>query len=239
MKREIKVVGIISSTRENGNTATLVREVLKGAKEEGALVTEIFLPKYNLKPCIGCLKCTNEGRCPLPDKFEEIRKLVYEADGIVLGSPTYATEYNSILKCFFERLGPYTLYASLLGGKYSVGISTAYGNAAKKVAKNLTNIFKFGIFERSYVSGFLGSNTMVNGEEIRMAESPDNLNKAHDLGIKITRDIRNNNKYHFQNLIMRLVISLQLKPIFQRSILKNKDGRERATYKSLLERGLI
>lgn len=54
-------------------------------------------------------------------------------------SATYAREYNSIMKCFFERLGSYKLYASLLGGKYGAGISTAYdGNTAKKVAKNLT-----------------------------------------------------------------------------------------------------
>lgn len=161
MKKNIKVVGVISSSRFNGNTATLVREALKGAEDEGATVTEIFLPKYKLASCTGCLKCTAQGKCPLPDDFEEIRKLIYEADGIILGSPTYATEYNSIMKCFFERLGPYTLYASLLGGKYGVGISTAYGNTAKKVAKDLTGIFKFGIFQRSYVSGFLGVNTII------------------------------------------------------------------------------
>lgn len=165
--------------------------------------------------------------------------LNYEADGIILGSPTYAMEHNAIMKCFFERLGPYTLYASLLGGKYGVGISTSYGNAAKKVAKGLTDIFKFGIFERSYVSGFLGVNTMVKGVERRVDESPDNMKKAHNLGRKITRDIKRGNKYPFQNLIIRLVISFFLKPIFQRSILRNKEGRERATYNNLLQRGLI
>ncbi|NMB66001.1 MAG: flavodoxin family protein [Spirochaetes bacterium] len=239
MKKDIKVVGVISSARFNGNTAILVREALKGAKDEGASVTEIFLPKYKLGFCTGCLTCTAEGKCPILDDLEEIRKLIYEADGIILGSPTYSMEHNAIMKCFFERLGPYTLYASLLGGKYGAGISTAYGTEAKKVAKGLTSIFKFGIFQRSYVSGFLGVNTMVKGVERRVDESPDNLKKAHDLGRKITRDIKSSNKYPFQNLIMRLVISLYLKPIFKRSILCNKEGRERATYNSLLQRGLI
>lgn len=148
-------------------------------------------------------------------------------------------EQNAIMKCFFERLGPYTLYASLLGGKYGAGISTAYGTTAKKVAKGLTGIFKFAIFQRSYVSGYLGVNTMVKGVEKKAYESPDSMKKAHDLGRKIVSDIKSGNKYPFQNLVMRMIISLYLKPIFKRSILKNKDGRERATYNSLLKRGLI
>lgn len=53
------------------------------------------------------------------------------------------------------------------------------------------------------------------------------------------KDIKSNNKYPFQNLIMRLIIALQLKPIFTKYILKNKDGKERATYRSLYQRGLI
>ncbi|MDP4145874.1 MAG: flavodoxin family protein [Bacillota bacterium] len=239
MKKGIKVVGIISSARFNGNTAALVREALKGAEAEGASVTEVFLPKYKLGFCTGCLTCTAEGKCPIPDDFENLRKIIYEADGIILGSPTYATEHNAIMKCFLERLGPYTLYSSLLGGKYGAGISTAYGSTAKKVAKGLTGVFKFGIFQRSYVSGFLGINTMVKGVERRMDKDIDCLNKANLLGRKMVLDIKSENKYPLQNLIMRLIIPIFLKPVFKKSILRNKDGRERATYNSLLKRGLI
>jgi multimeric flavodoxin WrbA len=239
MKKDIKVVGVISSARMKGNTATLVREALKGAEEEGAEVTEIFLLKYKLECCTGCLACTSQGKCPIPDDLEEIRKIIYEADGIILGSPTYAMEYNAIMKGFFERLGPYTLYASLFGGKYGVGISSAYGTTAKKVAKSLTGIFKFGIFQRSYVSGSLGFNTMNKGVERRAFESPEYLNKAHELGIKITKDIKSHNEYPFQGLLNRFIIAIQLKPIFKGSTLRNKDGQQRAVYNSLKERGLI
>lgn len=240
MKKDIKIVGVISSPNFNGNTASLVREALNGAKKEGASVTEIFLANYKLEFCKGCLMCNTKGECPIPDGFEEIRKLIYEADGIILGSPTYALEYNAAMKCFFERLGTYTLYTSLLGGKYAVGISTSYNrNGAKKVAKKLTGIFKFGIFERSYISGTLGVHTMVNGVEKKVSESSDDLKKANELGRKITKDIKLNNKYSFQNVIMRLVIAVYLKPVFKKFILKNKEERERASYSSLHQRGLI
>jgi multimeric flavodoxin WrbA len=240
MKENIKIVGVISSSNFNGNTATLVREALEGAKEEGASVTEIFLANYNLKFCKGCLICNSKGKCPIPDEFEEIRKLIYEADGIILGSPTYALEYNSLMKCFFERLGTYTQYASLMGGKYAVGISTAHSEGtSKKVAKKLTDICKFGIFERSYVSGYLGIGTMLKGVEKKTCENKDAVGKARRLGAKITKDIKTDNKYPFQNLIKRIIIALYLKPIFKKFIKKNKDGEERATYTSLSQRGLI
>lgn len=240
MKKNIKIVGVISSSKVNGNTAKLVREALKGAKEEGASVKEIFLAEHKLNFCTGCLNCTAKGKCPLPDDFEDIRKIIYEADGIILGSPTYATEYNAIMKCFIERLGPYTLYASLLGGKYGAGIATAYGEgAAKKVAKKLTNIFGFAIFQRSYASGYLGVGTMFKGEEKKTCENEEALKKAHNLGVKITKDIKNNNEYTFQSLIIRLMVSLYLKPIFKKKILNCKDGEEHATYESLSKRGLL
>lgn len=240
MKKDIRIVGVISSSKVNGNTATLVREALKGAEEEGAAVKEIFLAEHKLHFCTGCLNCTAKGKCPLPDDFEEIRKIIYEADGIILGSPTYATEHNAIMKCFIERLGPYTLYASLFGGKYGAGISTAYGEGmAKKVAKKLTASFSFSIFQRSYVSGYLGVGTMFKGKEIKTSENKAAIKKAHDLGIKITKDIENHNKYPFQNLIMRLMVFAYLKPIFKKKILMSKDGEEYATYTSLIKRGLL
>lgn len=240
MKKDIKIVAVISSPNFNGNTASLVREALNGAKEEGASVNEIFLANYKLEFCKGCLMCNAKGECPIPDDFEEIRKLIYEADGIILGSPTYALEYNAAMKCFFERLGPYTLYGSLLGGKYSVGISTSYNrNGAKNVAKKLTSIFKFGIFERSYISGTLGVHTMINGVEKKVCESADDLKKANELGRKITKDIKCNNRYTFQNIIYRIIIALFIKPIFKKFILKNKEEKEYASYYSLHQRGLI
>ncbi len=48
MENSFKVVGIISSPNRNGNTAALVRAALKGAQDQGATVSEIFLAEHNL-----------------------------------------------------------------------------------------------------------------------------------------------------------------------------------------------
>ncbi len=239
MNKSFKVIGIISSSKINGNTSTLVRKALEGAKSEGASVEEIFLPKYKLGFCNGCLRCSIDGKCSLDDNFEEIRKLIYEADGIILGSPTYAKDYNAIMKNFFERMGPYTLFASLLGGKYGAGISTAYGNDAKKVAKRLTSVFKFTIFNRCYISGSLGVKTIYDGVGKNTCENEDALNESYDLGKKIANDIKSGKKYRYQNLLTRMVLALYLRSQFKKYIIKNKDHKEKATYISLSERGLI
>lgn len=239
MGKELKVVGVISSARVNSNTAALVREALKGAEEEGASISEICLSKYKLGFCTGCLKCTSEGKCSIPDDLEELRRLLSEADGIILGSPTYGSEYNAIMKNFMERLGPYTLYTSLFGGKYVVGMSTSSGNAAKKTAKKLIGIFKFGIFERSYITGTLGVRIMFKGIEKGVKENKNALEQAHRLGRKISSDIKKGRKYPLQNLMFRLIIHLQVKPLMRKYILKNKDHKEKATYNNLMQRGLI
>ncbi len=61
------VIGIISSARDNSNSAVLVREALKGAAGKGAAAREINLPKYDLEYCTGCLSCMKNGKCRLPD----------------------------------------------------------------------------------------------------------------------------------------------------------------------------
>lgn len=50
----MKVVGIISSSNERGNSATLLREALSGAANAGARTQEIFLPALEIGYCKGC-----------------------------------------------------------------------------------------------------------------------------------------------------------------------------------------
>ncbi len=239
MENSFKVVGIISSPNRNGNTAALVRAALKGAEEQGATVSEIFLAEHNLRFCTGCLACTAKGVCPLPDDFESLRKIVYEADGLIVGSPTYASSYNAILKNFGERMGMLTLFTSSFGGKYAIGMSTANGKAARKTAKEITGMFKMGFFQRAYITGTLGVGILSRGKQRNIADNPAALAQARVLGAKIAKDIKTKNPYPLQNLLTRTITKLFMKPMMTKYILKNKDGREKATYENLRLRGLI
>lgn len=239
MENKIKIVGIISSANRNGNTAALVREALKGAKENGAEVSETLLAEHNLGFCTGCLACTAKGRCPRPDSFEALRKIVYEADGLVVGSPTYANSYNAILKNFAERMGMYTLFTSSFGGKYVAAVSTANGNVARKTAKQIAMMLKTSFFKRAYVCGTLGVGVLSKGNQVNVSDNLLALKQARALGAKVAKEIVSKRPYPMQNLLMRIITRLSIRPMITKYILKNKDGREKATYENLRLRGLI
>jgi multimeric flavodoxin WrbA len=135
----MKIIAILSSPSNNGNTSVLAREAIKGAKAQGASVEEINLIDYNIEFCRGCMLCMRTGKCSIKDDLEILRKKVYQADGIILASPTYGRIPNARMKNFIiDRLGMFTVYTSSLGGKYFLGFSTAGGIGTKKSCKRIS-----------------------------------------------------------------------------------------------------
>jgi multimeric flavodoxin WrbA len=49
----MRIIGVASSPHRNGNSVTLLREALKGAREAGAETEEIYLPDYDIQYCQG------------------------------------------------------------------------------------------------------------------------------------------------------------------------------------------
>ena len=236
MKNTIKIVAIISSPKAQGNTATLVKEILQGAAAEGAEIQEIFLPHHTIEFCTGCSVCLAQGKCPITDDFDTIKQHLSEADGIIFGSPTYAGSVNAMMKRFLERLGIFERMTSeVFGGKYVIGASTCGGTGATNVAEDLAGFVKTGIFQRGYVSGTLG----VAVGPGSVADNTAALRKAHELGRKMVRDIQQRKHYPLQNIVGRMMNAALIKPRFSGIIRENKDGRLKAAYTHLQHRGLL
>ncbi len=136
-----------------------MREALKGAENEGAFVTEIFLPQYDIQFCTGCSKCITQGKCHIQDDFEKLKEIIYNADGIVWSSPTNAGSMNAKMKRFLERFAIFDLLTSTFGGKYMAGISVCGSMGAAKVAKELVKLITTGTFKKSFISGTLAIKT--------------------------------------------------------------------------------
>jgi multimeric flavodoxin WrbA len=100
----MKILGLNGSERKLGNTEILVKEALMGAEEEGAQVEMLRLTDYNVLPCDGLAPCVfgNTG-CNLKDDFNFIMDKIFEADGLVLGSPCYILESTAIIKQLIDR----------------------------------------------------------------------------------------------------------------------------------------
>lgn len=230
----MRIIAISGSPRRNGNTSTLIRESLRGAKDNGADVEEIFLLDYHLEHCKGCFSCMATGKCPIPDDFEGIKEKMLNSDGIIIGAPTYGLYCNSIYKTFADRIGMYNVYTSLFAGKYFAGISAGAVMGSKKVAKSLVGLSK-GFLSRGFVTGTLGIN--IGWGEVK--DYPELKEKAYKLGSKVAIDIKNSSKYSFQGLFSRLLGKLFLARVMKNNILQNKDDKLKAVYENVLSRGLI
>ena len=101
------VVIISSSPRKDGNTETLCKEFLRGVESVGHKGEIIALRDYNLKYCIGCYTCANNGKCVFKDGMDEKGEKLLNADVIVLSTPVYFYSMSGQLKVFIDRLVPY------------------------------------------------------------------------------------------------------------------------------------
>jgi multimeric flavodoxin WrbA len=233
-RKPIKIVGISSSPQRNGSTAYLVDQALAEAKHYNADVEHIHLPSHNLKFCKGCMNCLSKGKCSISDDFEDLKSEIMEADGIIIGSPTYGLAPNAIMKNFLDRFGIYSAYRSALGGKYIVGISTAGAIGSKKVAKRLTGLVS-GAFAYGYVSGIFGFNVKHG----KAQDHPQAASKARKLGKRIVEDISLGRKYRLQQLGNKLLHKIIIKPLMLKNIMDHKDREMKSVYLYLRDAGYI
>ncbi len=104
----MKVIAFNGSARKNGNTAILINRVFDELKKEGIKTTMVQLSGKKIQGCIACYKCfkNKDRHCAVKDDVvnECIDKML-DADGIILGSPTYFADISAGLKALIERAG--------------------------------------------------------------------------------------------------------------------------------------
>jgi multimeric flavodoxin WrbA len=107
-RREMKVAGFNGSPRKDGNTFILIHLILRELEKEGIGTELVQLSGKTLRGCIACYRCfeNKDKRCSVKDDFanECIEKMI-EADGIVLGSPTYFSDVTAEMKALIDRSG--------------------------------------------------------------------------------------------------------------------------------------
>jgi len=119
----MRVVAFNGSPRPKGNTSLLIGRVFDELQAEG-IETELVQvggqPIHGCRACYACFKNAN-GHCVFDDDIlNQCVDKMREADGIILGSPTYYANISSELKALIDRAG---LVNGANGGflKYKVG----------------------------------------------------------------------------------------------------------------------
>ena len=104
----MKVLALNGSPRKNGNTATLIEAVLTELQKEGIETDLVQIGGKNIHGCRGCLKCfeKQDKQCIFSDDIlNETLKKMLEADGIIIGSPTYFANVSTEVKALIDRAG--------------------------------------------------------------------------------------------------------------------------------------
>ncbi len=104
----MKVIAFNGSARKDGNTSILLNFVLDELKAEGIETEQYSLAGKPIQGCIACYKCFEKKnkRCNVEkDVINECIGKMIEADGILLGSPTYFADVSAAMKALIERCG--------------------------------------------------------------------------------------------------------------------------------------
>jgi len=100
----MKVVCLLGSPREKGNSELLVDEVVAPLRERGAEVTTHRLNSLKYRGCQACMACkTSSEACVLKDDLTPVLADVRAADVVVFASPVYYGDVTGQMKCFVDR----------------------------------------------------------------------------------------------------------------------------------------
>lgn len=178
----VKILGIVSSPRKSGNTATLTKIALEEAKMIGAETHIVYLADHRIEACDSCLSCFKTKRCWKEDDLEKIYKRMDEANGIIFASPVYHASVTPLLKSLMDRAG-FIASANEKAFKGKIG-------GALTVASRAGHLMAFSqILLYLYMLGFIipgGSYyTVATGDE------PGDVLKDK-VGVKLTKELGRN-----------------------------------------------
>jgi multimeric flavodoxin WrbA len=136
----MKIVIINGSLRKNGATANILNEFEKTLLQYGDVDVSYFqLSDLKVEYCQGCCACYRTGRCFIKDDCETLSQAISEADGLIIGSPTYASGVSGKLKTFIDR--GHFVVEQLLSGTCALSVITYENAGGNSVSQYLKNLF--------------------------------------------------------------------------------------------------
>ncbi len=190
----MNITAIYGSPRKAGNTDLLLQSFIRGIKESGGDVREIFLRDLTFDPCIECSGCNDTGTCVLSDDMDTVYPQLITSEVVALAAPVFFYGLNALAKAMVDRsqcfwAGKYLLNdpASKKRGSKGKGILLSVGGSKGK--KNfdcivLTMRYFFDAIDMDFAHHLTYGGIDAPGA---IAEHPTALNDAYMLGVEIMK----------------------------------------------------
>ncbi len=114
---DTSIIAVYGSPRRKGNTATLLRRAVDGARDGGARVQEFVLRDLKISPCLEIYGCREKGECAIKDDFQRVRDSILSAAGLMLASPIFFYTVSAHTKIFMDRFQSQWAKKYLIEGK--------------------------------------------------------------------------------------------------------------------------
>ena len=200
----MKIIVINGSPRTNGLTASILHTIGSELMSSGNDVEYVDLADLDMAHCRGCCSCYRTGRCFMDDGAERLSEKIRQADGLVLGSPTYASNVSGLMKDFIDR-GHFVI-EQLLTDKRCITVVTGENYGNKKAGKILDDLV-------IYSGGSLCGSIAVKAPFNVSKELSDNvLRKISRASLKMNGQSRN----PVQRMYHNIVLNAGIKPFVRR-----------------------
>jgi len=99
----MKILAINGSPHKKGNTYKLITEIFRGASENDHQCEMVHLVDLHLDYCNWCGECYETGVCPIDDGFQEHLKQLFEADVLIVATPSSTRSVTGYMKNWLDR----------------------------------------------------------------------------------------------------------------------------------------
>lgn len=205
----MKIIIINGSPRRNGATSKILHKIETALLEHKHVEVEfVNIAELNMSPCSGCCSCYKTGHCYMDDDAEKLSEKIALADGLIIGSPTYASNISGQLKQFIDR-GHFVI-EQLLRGKYAISIATGENYGSSDTSKIISKLLTYS---GARLSGKMVCNLPFNkplSENIKMDK------QSRKLANDIIKDIECQKQYVVQAIKHKLIFAFGIQPFVKR-----------------------
>ena len=184
----MKIIGLIGSPRQQGNTSHLVNTMLQQAAALGAETKLYQLGQLDIQPCKSCYACNTQENCTLDDDAQSILREIAAADAIVLGTPIYMWQMSGQLNLLVDRM--FSFLRPDFSSKLAPGKKVALAVTPGQEAPTVFQAYFDSVGQVLDLLGF-GEHRMVTAigvyEPDDVLQQADTLEEARALGVWLSQ----------------------------------------------------